>query len=103
MTSNPDAVSKILRYHAVVGARIMPSFTGRNETLPTLLEGQTLEVDKVRRGRPVGRVLPGSQAALVPVRGGAGGAHGHASNALDHLSPHFPRSSARAQRAPSAR
>lgn len=54
VVSDPKAVSKILAYHAAKGARIMPPFEGRNETLPTLLAGQSLTIDKVRRGRGAG-------------------------------------------------
>jgi len=55
--ADPAAVSKILAYHAVKGARIEPSYFGKGvEVLPTLLPGQTLRLAKVVSPKAEGNV-----------------------------------------------
>lgn len=51
VVSDPKAVSKILAFHAIKGAQILPPFKAREETLPTLLAGQSLNITKVGGAR----------------------------------------------------
>ena len=45
--ADPKATAKVLAYHAVKGARIFPGYLAKGaETLPTLLDGQSVEVYK---------------------------------------------------------
>ena len=48
VVADPKAVNKILSYHAIKGAHVFPSFTGKVESLPTLVPGQSVTVSKAR-------------------------------------------------------
>jgi uncharacterized surface protein with fasciclin (FAS1) repeats len=49
LLADPVSANKILAYHAMKGARIEPSFMGKGaEVQPTLLEGQSVTISKVR-------------------------------------------------------
>lgn len=68
LLADPKATSKVLAYHAVKGARVYPGFLTKGaETLPTLLDGATVELEKIVTPRATGNV--GSVELLANSKG----------------------------------